>query len=891
MSILCFDRFKVRKFLDENAEYIKDKNGDLVPDSSSAENNEYEKYQEEQDQTQKGILGALTGMPVMLGGLFSKLFGDKEDKKENIFTKIWKFLTGDGSSGISLKSILSSVALGLVGLGVTGGLDDVASKVTNGAFGSHNANDTITVKDPETGENIIIQTDKDGNPITDDNGNYISSTGESVDKKSYLQKNGSLATMDLKDRLIYNTVRGTVTGKGSIAGFALKTNKLTRSFYRASKTSAEQTTKGLSKIMATATDTAALADITDKVIDSVTKWTDAIRKVPFLSKYADKLDDLGLAVASLVEDYLPKAGKSLTKISNAFAKLNLVVLVATTIADFTTGYQDASTTLKIKEEDVTIPYRLISGLIRTVKNFIPIIGTFIPDSAVVDLFVNHVAKWFGISVGDLKNKRDAAQIVLDEYNAANNTDLTWSEYNKQIEGNYTWSEKIGNGISSIRTNIKEKGLGRTVTDGIKNSKAVRWVTDKAGKVKNFADNTVQKVSSGINSAYDWVSDKYNNAVDWVQGGIKSVSNSINEKLDPIKEIGSYAKESVKHIWSEIVSGEDKGTTDAIKIDKNDPYGHIKHIIYNIVNIALNTTIGGIFKSARKLWEIAIKPALDAVKTIGTGIGETSKNLISKAWNGELIEAFTDSSGDAKTGITGVDLISKFVNGVTKFALSIPALISSGAGFIVRNFDKFVDGVKSIGSGMKNTATKMITNAWKGNYKNALTAAADSKAKSDNPFIKTISSVANGVTSAAMATPTLLAAAGGLVVNGFKSFINGAKTVGSSMSSMVSNIMTKATEGKNPSSYIFTMRDSSNTGNSLIDTISKVVNTVIKVPLTPVAFLTAGVNFLKDKVIGFFDKIAKAGKLSSTDEKLIEDAKEGDVSIFTSQYWKYNYYCL
>ena len=384
-------------------DFIIHSDGTKEIDPKSANNRKAMDEIKEKKNVQKGILAGLTSIPNTLGDLFTNVFGNKDEEKETIFEKILNFFTGNSKSGITLASVLkSSIPLALAAFGLSGALDGVAKTVSDGAFGS----------------------------------------GEDTD---------SVSSMSLSERLKYNTARGTVTGKGSILGKVVKSNKLTKLVTNSKVV--KGVAGGLDNIMKSATDIAALNDVTDSIMDAATKWSSGIRKIfknnVKLSRFADKIDDLATALSETAVKYLPKAGKVLSSIKNTFSKLVFPLLVVTSVADFTTGWQDASTILKIKAENVTLPQKVICGLIRTVKNFIPIIGTFIPEQVITDLFIKYVAGWFGIDVSKITKQRSEAEAELDNYNAENGTNYTWAEYNKKVLGEYTWTESVGNWVSNI----------------------------------------------------------------------------------------------------------------------------------------------------------------------------------------------------------------------------------------------------------------------------------------------------------------------------------------------------------------------------------------------------------------------------------------------------------
>ena len=433
--------------------FRKDKNGQSDIDKGNAENKEYLKYREEKDKTQKSIAAGLVAMPTTLGGILGKLFGkDKDKDKKSFLEKIFDFFTGAGEKISNIKTtlfgVLSSVFKGSIPLIVaafaaSGIFDKLAKTLSGGAFGNKDSNKALTATD-SNGNTVEIKTDENGNPITDENGNYISINGETISSDAKIKNTGALTTMSFSERLEYNFGRGLATGKGSLIGYGLKKSKLISKPIDALKDAS-------SKLKKFDTDPRELAKVINNFNDVLRKWKNAISKVPLLSKYVstDKLDDLCKAIETVSVKVLRGSGKALNGITKTLSKLALPIMIASIVVDFTTAWQDASTILRIKAENVTIPQKIICGLVRTIKNFIPIIGTFIPDQTITDLFINHVSKWLGISTSKIKSQQDEAQAELDDYNAENGTNYTWAEYNKKILGNYTWTEKIGNSVKSL----------------------------------------------------------------------------------------------------------------------------------------------------------------------------------------------------------------------------------------------------------------------------------------------------------------------------------------------------------------------------------------------------------------------------------------------------------
>ena len=209
-----------------------------------------------------------------------------------------------------------------------------------------------------------------------------------------------------------------------------------------------------SSLLKAATDAGEMNHVISTLLDNTDTFIQALKKVPILKRFVDeeKLLNLSVAIGDLIEKNIPKLGGVTGKLKGAkdfLGKLALPLAIATAIMDFSTGWQDASTILKIRPEDAKLHHKIICGLVRAFKNLIPFVGSFIPDQLITDLFINHVANWFGIDVSEIKNSQAIAKKEMEEAGYD-----SWEEYNKVVNGQYTWTEKLGNKVSSFFKNQK-----------------------------------------------------------------------------------------------------------------------------------------------------------------------------------------------------------------------------------------------------------------------------------------------------------------------------------------------------------------------------------------------------------------------------------------------------
>ena len=886
--------------------FVKDKNGDLVEDSSNSENKDTHKQLDEQQNTQKGILSGIQSIGGSVGGLFKKLFGKKDEKKggllsklfgeDGIFGKIKSFFTGSGS--FSLLGILkSAIPLGLVAFGLSGMLDNIASKITNGAYGDKDSNNGITWTD-SNGERHVIQTDENGNPITDENGNYKTSDGQSVSKDENLETNKSEANTTIADRLKINFVRNTITGRKSLVGTVIKKNKITGPTVQKASNGIKN---GLKKV-ASAADKEVMKGIVGSMSTRINKWTKAIRNNKLIrfffrknaDKIADAVDSLGIKLIQLVHKNLPKVGKNVKALGSLAKQLSIPLNIAFAIADFTTGWQDAATILKIHKGSVTTKQKLLCGLLKSAKNNIPgigIVGSFIPEQLVTNLFIDHLAGVFGIDVSELTKAREEYQNDVDKYNEEHGTNLSANEYSKQVEGNYTWTEKIANKVSSVKLNIKEHGLKNTIKDGIKNTgeriknskvgKAVSGVANKVktgvNGIKEKASNLANKAKSGIKSGVTAVKNKAASAKDAVKAGAAAVKEKV---IDPIKELNDYAKETVSATWKKIISGDPTQKDANLIINKDDELGDLKKIIYNTIRIgAIPTSL--VVKLGKLINSKVIDPVVDGVKSIGSGVGTTVTSIFKKSQEGHFLEAMKDQSGRVKDSPIATPL-SMVANGTVKVALAIPALITSLVSKLIEPVKKVINGVMTLDDASKKGKSSIMGKALEGHF---LEAMKDQSGilNTGNGLVDGLSKFDNIVNKIGLAVPALVTSGAVKLVEQVKKIADGLITLHDASATSASSIMGKASQGH----FLEAMKDQSgilNTGNGLVDGLSKFNNIGNKIGLAIPALVTSGVVTIKNKLSDFVDNISNGGTLSDSDEKIIELSRDGKINPFSKRYW-------
>ena len=465
-------------------------------------------------------IGGLTGL---FASFKDKLLGSDDEKKEGLFSKLLGFLNGEdgplswltsiftGSpigkltagllSKISLKGIFTNlIGPGLLAAGFAGKFDDLAIAITGGAYGKGSDGDII--EDKNTGKRIH----------KDDNGNWVDEDGNIVEDPKISIRKGSPDSFS--DKLKYNATRGLLTNKKSLTSQVLGKTAIGKK-----SSSAIKAVTG--SIGADDVAKAARSSLGDTILDACTKFTGALRKVPALSGIADKLDNMGLALAEKATTAL--ASESAEKIAKLASNAVIWAKVAFIAVDFTTGYEDARTTLGIIDEP-TIGQKILSGLLRAVKNFIPIIGSLIPDSLIIDVFCDHLAPALGIDVKELKAKRQKAEETVNSYNEANGTNYSVGEFNKSVLKDYTWTERIGNSAKSTWADTKEKF--NSMKKGIKEKGLFGYTGQVIKDMGSTFINSYKENGGGLSGFFKGVGDTFKKMLPGIFGDVAQKKGDI-----------------------------------------------------------------------------------------------------------------------------------------------------------------------------------------------------------------------------------------------------------------------------------------------------------------------------------------------------------------------------
>ena len=497
------------------------------------------------------LFGSGDGTNGLLGGLFS-FFTGATSGKGIIGTLLGKFNLGTAiKAGLGIGAIVA----GLTGL-IGGKFDDLAKTIDNN-FGRANDKKGVGSKAGYTGVQATdangnkqtVALDKHGNPVINEKtGDYVGTDGKDIKGSGTksLDYTGASSTDNLSTRVKKSIGRGLLTNTKSILnvgvgaiGKELNRTKVGTKIANFARSSAS---KAFTKVAEKLGAKAAEKGIAQTIANQIMKVAGGLEKIPFFKGAAENLDNFGVELGKTAQTAAEqKGGEAAAKLGKGILGAAAFAVKVLTIAyDFEEGWNDATATMKVKNP--TTGQKAISGVLRALKNCIPVIGMLIPDATVVDLFIKIVAPVLGMDTTEFQKQRDDAAQELEEYNSKNGTDLNWQEYSKQVLNRYTWSEKAVNGAkkagSAIATGAKNAvngiksffGGNKTTTNTSASGSGLYGISAGASNYQSTAysmPSMIHETGNGI----------YNN----ILASTKSTDTNITSLTTSINALDKFAK--------------------------------------------------------------------------------------------------------------------------------------------------------------------------------------------------------------------------------------------------------------------------------------------------------------------------------------------------------------
>ena len=384
------------------------------------------------------FIGSITSIPNVFGTVMDKLFGkgdEEKGKKPGILRRLFNFLGDLASKAVTfLTGVLAPLGLfaaggtilykALFGDGFWNNLTNSIGSLLGLGDSPNHVNKTITTTD-----GTVVT------PVTDANGkvSYVDANGNVVSANSIISKTtgGSTFTDNVKNGFIKRTVKGHGL-------FALP--QYTAKWAAKHPEAASKIVKGAGKI-----------DNALEVIGTCLKWffDNIIKHIPGIGKLAEKAGGFISNIKAWCKEYFRQHPETIAKVNEAGKSFLKALNIITLAYDFTTGMQNARNILGITDKP-TLGQQLACGLLKTVKNCIPIVGIFIPEDWIIDQCVK-----LGF-FKDLKEQRESGELEVQQYNKQHGTNYTLKEYNDIVQHDVS-GKWFTNALDSAKASKKAGG--------------------------------------------------------------------------------------------------------------------------------------------------------------------------------------------------------------------------------------------------------------------------------------------------------------------------------------------------------------------------------------------------------------------------------------------------
>lgn len=641
----------------------------------------------------------------------------------------------------------------------------------------------------------------------------------------------------------------------------------------------------------------------------ITKAKDAIAKLLGESKVIAKIknvcaalgiDDVAKWIGNLKDKLVGIFDEALTKgckeageevVKSAASKVNLILTIALIVKDFLWGCDQAESILGVTNTNVL--EELCAGLLNALCNLL-IIPAIIPG---VPWIAQKLFQFFG---DDLSERQKEAQAEYEAYKQETGSTETLEEY---LKGEYSLTGKagkkikgffggIGKGIKNIGGAIAggAKKVGSTIAGGAKAiggaikgaaTKTFDVAKDYGSMLKNGDIKGLLAYKAGGDD--DSIMGKAQNVLGNVakvglvvptllSSGIHKVADLIGGIVDGAKNFGSSVLDLGKSIGGYVKSGDIMGLMGYNSgVEGTEDYaGNLsKGAVGAFKLLAFVPTVvsAGVHKVSDVVTGIIdkVKPVFTTTISGVTGLGEYIKN----GDIGGLIQ-YTPSSGDDFAGKT-----ANVITNIAKVPVFIPTLVSAGVHKIADGISAVINTIKAVGPDVVNTVGTMKDYVIAGDV-----SGLTSYTPSGEGLGGKVASVVAGVGKVGLFVPTLVSAGVHKVAAGISAIVETGKTIVSGIANVGGDLKDFVLAGDTEGLAAYNPVE----GDDFLSKAGGVVTNIAKVIVTPATYISKGIHAIGDK---FSEIVNEITTIKDEADSIIERAKSGEVSLFSSEYWSTN----
>lgn len=602
------------------------------------------------------------------------------------------------------------------------------------------------------------------------------------------------------------------------------------------------------------------------------------------------------------------AGKALNSIATAIAGFSPLA-IALFVTDFLWGYNNANTILGVADGDteysVGFGQKCLCGLLHMVNQKITL--GFIPTETIVDIIVDYLFPIFKLDATSLKEAQARATEILDEWNKEHPDEQydNLQDYNNRNK----WTTKIWKGVTGAASNAWDtvksgasavatgaKNLGTSIVNGTKQlgSNVSNWVSEKFDAAKSMAtfvkDVTQEVIKSATDPEYHWDINSYLSEDDPLAGAKKSLYQALKIPLGIIGCVSAVGKK-IGDVISGFVNKVKDGGKDAFQSITNVAKG--QYTVFNkqywqFDDKDKDNPMSTLSKVVSTITRVLGMPHA-MVGYVGSKVIDIFKKLISGAREGAL-----DSKSDVDAVKAGQYTIFNQQYWKSEIADDGNPISKLGSvfGFVSRIVQAPMAMIGWVGTKVKDTFNKIVQSANEG----ILDASSDVDAvktgqytifsgdywhsdteDTDNPISK-LGSVFGFVSRVVQAPMAMIGYVGTKIKEVFNTIRDGA-----------SEGILDATEDVNAvkqgqytifsSEYWKSNEEDTDNPLSKLGSVFGFVSRVVQAPMAMIGWVGTKVKE------GFTNIVNGVKDITETTDKVIEKAEKGDISVFSSEYWK------
>lgn len=427
--------------------------------------------------------------------------------------------------------------------------------------------------------------------------------------------------------------------------------------------------------------------------------------------------------------------------------------------------------------------------------------------------------------------------------------------------------KVADLVTGIVSKVKETG-----------SKFLDLGKQLGGYVKSGDIMGLMGFNSGVEGTEDYSGELSKSTV----GGVKliafiptvlsfavhKVADFIGNIVDGVKTAGKAIGTTVWTMKDFVIKGDINGLI-SYKSPEGDDFGSkVSMVTSHVAKVAMfipTAVSAGIHKVAEIVTNV-----INGVKTAGAAIGNTVWTMKDFVLKGDLNGLLNYKSPE---GDDFASKVSSVTANVSKVVMFVPTTVSAGIHKVAEIITNVINSVKVAGQTAVDTVWTMKDYVIAGD----LSGLHGFQPAQTEGLAGGVAKVVSGIGKVVMTPPTLVSLGIHKVADGIAAIINTGKTIAAGVANVGGDIKDLVLAGDTEGLANYSIGE----GDDFLTRAGNVVTNIVKTIATPAAYISKGIHAVGDKFSEIVDEIKT---VKDSTDSIIEKAKAGEVSLFSSDYW-------